>query len=181
MFGFLKNIFSSSKPSSNGRAAKKGALVGAAVMTIAMPFVGHEEGLRTAAYLDAVGVPTICYGETENVRLGDTKTAEECSAMFYTRLGYFAYRVDLMIEPEMSPKFHAALTSWAYNVGLGAAAGSKTVTGRANARDFTGACNGLLNWKNAGGRPILLKRRQRERELCLEGARDMMSDNGRNI
>lgn len=57
---------------------KKGA--GAAIV-LALPMVAHYEGLRTKAYLDAVGVPTICWGETENVKLGDVKTKEECDKM----------------------------------------------------------------------------------------------------
>lgn len=33
------------------------------------------EGLRVEAYLDAAGVPTIGYGHTKNVRLGDKVSA----------------------------------------------------------------------------------------------------------
>lgn len=147
---------------------KKTALVSSSVMLLALPFTAHEEGLRTAAYLDSVGVPTICYGETENVKLGDQKTKKECDAMFYARLGAFAYALDAEIQKTMNPNFHAALTSWAYNVGLGAAKKS-TLIKKANAGDFVGACNELPKWKYAGGKPILQKRRERERALCLSG------------
>lgn len=43
----------------------------AAALAIAIPLVGHFEGLCTTAYLDAVNVPTICFGETRGVHLGD--------------------------------------------------------------------------------------------------------------
>ena len=75
----------------------------AAVMVLAVPFTAREEGLRTNAYLDSVGVPTICYGETENVNLGDTKTIPECTVMLETKLGVFAYAVDAAITPPLTP------------------------------------------------------------------------------
>lgn len=153
--------------SNNG---KKVSLVTAAVLTIASPFVAREEGLRTAAYLDSVGVPTICYGETEGVRLGQTKTKQECDALFNARLGAFAMAVDAMIEPPMPPETHAAFTSWAYNVGLGAARKS-TLVRTANTGDLAAACYELPKWKYAGKKPILEKRRMREWELCLNGLR----------
>jgi lysozyme len=149
-------------------SARKAALVSSAVMAIAVPFTAQQEGLRTAAYLDSVDVPTICYGETENVRLGDIKTKTECDALFYARLGTFAYAVDIAVQPPMRPEFHAALTSWAYNVGIGAMQRS-TLIRRANAGDFKGACADLLKWRYAGGKPILAARRERERNLCMKG------------
>jgi len=147
---------------------KKAALVSSSVIAIALPFTAHEEGLRTAAYLDGVGVPTICYGETEGVKLGDKKTKQECDAMFYAKLGVFAFAIDAEIQPTMTPNFHAAITSWAYNVGLGAAQKS-TLIKKANAGDFVGACNELPKWKYAGGKPTLAARRERERQLCMKG------------
>lgn len=140
----------------------------AAVMVLAVPFTAREEGLRTNAYLDSVGVPTICYGETENVNLGDTKTIPECTVMLETKLGVFAYAVDAAITPPLTPATHAAITSWAYNVGLGAMR-SSTLVKKANAGDMVGACNELLKWKYAGGKPILSARRERERQLCMKG------------
>lgn len=147
--------------------AKKTATALSACLTLACPFVAHQEGLRTAAYLDSVGVATICYGETENVRLGDVKTPEECNALFFTRLGAYAYAVDLAINQPMTPTFHAALTSWTYNVGVNAMRQS-TLVKKANAGMFKTACNELLKWKFAGGKPILLPRREKERSLCLQ-------------
>lgn len=147
---------------------KKTALVSSSVMIILMPFTAHEEGLYLASYLDPVGVPTICYGETENVKIGDKKTKKECDAMFYTKLGVFAYAIDAEIQHEMNPNFHAAITSWSYNVGLGATRKS-TLMKKAKAGDFVGACNELKKWKYAGGKPILAGRRERERQLCMKG------------
>lgn len=148
--------------------AKKAALVPLAVMSLASPFVAHEEGVRLNAYLDAVGKPTICYGETEGVKMGDKATMPECTKLLFIRVGFFAYMVDYFIEPPMKPQFHAALTSWSYNIGVNATRKS-TVVKRANAGNFRGACDGLLAWRFAKGKDILLGRRMRERDLCLQG------------
>lgn len=147
---------------------KKSALVSVAVLTIATPFTAREEGLRTRAYLDSVGVPTICYGETEGVRLGDKKTIPECNAMLDMKLGMVSYAIAYMVDPPLPVNTHAALSSWAYNVGLGAMKKS-TLIKKANRGDFIGACNELPRWKYAGGEPILAGRRERERSLCLTG------------
>lgn len=155
MFGWLQNN------------KKKGA--GAAII-LALPMVAHYEGLRTKAYLDPVGISTICYGETENVKLGDVKTKEECDNMLSVRLGYFSRQVDAMIEPEISPQELAAYSSLAYNVGLGAFKGS-TLLRKVNSGDRSGACDELPRWNKAGGKVLagLVKRREGERLLCLSG------------
>lgn len=144
------------------------AVLSSAAILLAAPFTAKEEGLKQYTYLDSVGVPTACYGETDGVRKGDKFTEEDCDTLFYLRLGTFSYMVDLAVKPDMPPPMHAALTSWTYNVGLNAMRGS-TLIKWANAGDFRGACDELLKWKWAGGKPILLPRRERERALCLSG------------
>lgn len=147
---------------------KKTALVSVAVMTVATPFVAKEEGLRTKAYLDSVGVPTICYGETENVKLGDSKTVPECTTLLYMKLGLTAVAVDNIISAPLTVNSHAAFTSWTYNVGINAARKS-TLVKLANSNNLRAACHELPKWRYAGGQPILLNRRLRELQLCLTG------------
>lgn len=54
----------------------------ATVIGLATPMIQDHEGLRTNAYLDPVGIPTICFGETLGVSMGDTATVAECHDMF---------------------------------------------------------------------------------------------------
>lgn len=142
----------------------------ALVLALATPLVAHYEGLRTRAYLDPIGIPTICWGETVNVKLGQIKTVEECNKMLTARLGYFAVRVDAMIQPEISPQEMAAYSSLAYNVGLGAFEKS-TLLKKVNAGDRVGACNELPRWNKAGGKVLsgLVLRREAEKRLCKSG------------
>lgn len=153
------------------RAPKRAATTGiAAVTLIAAPFTAHHEGLRLQAYLDPIGVATICYGETLGVELGQEKTKKECDALFVARLGGFAHAIDVLVEPIMKPETHAALTSFAYNVGVGAFSRS-TLRKKLNAGDLKGACGELDRWVYAGGKKFngLVTRRKAEKELCLSG------------
>ncbi|MGK4387745.1 glycoside hydrolase family protein [Ectopseudomonas oleovorans] len=63
-------------------------------MAIALPLVGAHEGRNLAAYLDPVGIPTICYGSTAGVTLGQTRTAAECDALLAAELGEAIAAVD---------------------------------------------------------------------------------------
>lgn len=147
---------------------KKGTAVFAALVAM----VGGFEGLRTYAYRDPVGIPTICFGETRGVQMGDTATVAECKTMLGDRLLEFSAGVDRCLTVRVPDKTYAAFVSFAYNVGVGAFCGS-TLARKANAGDIRGACDQLPRWNRAGVLvlPGLTKRRAEERALCLEGLR----------
>lgn len=139
-----------------------------AVLAISAPLTMQQEGLVLKKYLDVGGVPTWCYGETEHDLGKDTFTPKECKELLTAKLGYISYWLDQKIKPHMPATMQAALSSWAYNVGLGAAAKS-TLLKKANNGDFVGACNELSKWVHVGKRPhpSLIKRRSVERKICL--------------
>lgn len=146
------------------------ALVATLAGTMAVTNVGHDEGLKLRTYKDIVGVPTACYGETLNIKMGMTFTKAQCDEMLLKRLDEFAGKVEACVKKPMSDKTLVAFTSMAYNVGSGGFCGSTTAR-RYNAGDLKGACDAMLAWNKAGGRvvPGLTARRERERKLCLEG------------
>jgi lysozyme len=137
-------------------------------MVIATPFVADFEGLRQHAYHDAVGVPTICYGSTQGVYIGQHKTKAECDALLQQALGHFLAVIDRHVTVAMPETRRAALASFAYNVGEGAFRRS-TLLRKLNAGDTVGACNELRRWVYAGGKKLrgLVRRREEERKLCL--------------
>lgn len=155
---------------SKARAIKTGTM--AAMMVLALPFTAQHEGLRLKAYLDPVSIPTICYGETEGVAMGMVASKTECDHMLEVKLGMVALQVDQLVVVPMGPEMHAALASFAYNVGIGAFKGS-TLLRLLNAGDKVGACNQLPRWVFARGKwlPGLAVRREEERQLCLKGVR----------
>jgi lysozyme len=147
-------------------------LIGACAV-LACTVVGGFEGLRQTAYRDVVGVPTICYGETRGVKMGQTATKAECDTMLIEGLkdfegGVYSCAPGLYDAP---PERVVAHVSLAYNIGKGAYCKS-TVVRRFNAGDIKGSCEAFLMWNKAKGItwPGLTRRRKAERELCLKGA-----------
>jgi lysozyme len=133
--------------------------------------IGGFEGLRTVAYRDSVGVPTICYGETLGVHMGDVSTKAACDAMLVKRVAEFDRSLAQCVPAldSLPSETRVAFVSWAYNVGVGAACHS-TLVRKANAGDIAGACRELPRWSRAGPFPeALLGRRKKEEALCLSG------------
>ncbi|WP_244488990.1 lysozyme [Devosia sp. Root635] len=147
-----------------------------ALMAAAIALVGSWEGLRTVAYPDrlANGIPTVCFGETRGVKLGDSYTVEQCQVMLGQGLVDFeAGMRRCLVAPDSIPdQPYVAFLSLSYNIGTGAFCRS-TVARKANAGDIRGACNAIPMWNRAGGKvlPGLINRRADERRLCLEGVR----------
>lgn len=161
------------------RVCQGGALIASIVAT---PFIIQWEGTENKAYRDIVGVITICSGETRGVKIGDYMTDAECEALTQNAVIEFSKGIDDVVTVPMTAKYHASLTSWAYNVGLGAAK-SSTLVRVLNTGDYKGACEQLIKKDYssgrcrgygcgyAGGRMIkgLQNRRKAEYELCVTG------------
>lgn len=143
----------------------------AAWVAIAVACVACFEGLRQTSYLDPISIPTICYGETKGVKLGQYATLEQCNGLLAESLQIANKAVDSCVKAPLPDYRRAALVSFTYNVGGGALCRS-TLVRKLNAGDTIGACNELTRWDMAGGRklPGLTKRRAAEREMCLKGA-----------
>lgn len=142
----------------------------ASALAIALPLVGYYEGRSLVAYLDPVGIPTICDGITQGVALGQTRTHAECDALLAAELGAAIAAVDRLVRSAQPDTRRAALASFVYNVGAGAFERS-TLLRKLNAGDVAGACAELSRWVYAKGRPLggLVKRRAAERKLCEVG------------
>ncbi len=149
---------------------QKSLIAGSAA--IAASVVAYFEGRELVGYLDPVGIPTVCYGHTTTAALGQVKTDTECEALLAEDLGQALAAVDIQL-PGLPPATRAALGSFVYNVGPGAFQRS-TLVRKARAGDLVGACNELPRWVYAGGRKLngLVRRREAERQLCLEGVRN---------
>ena len=154
--------------------SKKNTLVGivglaaAAILYVTVP---QFEGEVLEGYLDPVGVATKCYGDTEDVIVGQEYTRQECLQSLEKQLIRHADGVISVIpEVKKSPEMTASFTSLAYNIGNGAFARS-TVVKRFRAGDYAGACEAMKMWKYADGKelPGLVVRRDHEATLCLRG------------
>lgn len=139
-------------------------------LTAAVICVAGFEALRTVSYLDPVGVPTACFGETENIRLGMRFTVAECEEMLAQRILEFDDAVTRCLGETPPPGPRTAFVSFAYNVGEDAFCKS-TLVRKARAGDMAGACAELDRWVYAKGikLPGLVRRRAEERAICEGG------------
>lgn len=125
------------------------------------------EGCRLLAYKDIVGIWTICYGSTVGVQEGMRKTQTQCDQLLLNEAGRFMLRV-LQLCPTLAdqPAKLAAVTSFTYNVGLGAFKAS-TLRRKCLAREWRAAGTQFPRWDKAGGRRVrgLAVRRAAERTI----------------
>ena len=151
---------------------KLGAGAAAVVIASATPFIAKWEGLETTVYRDIVGVPTVCYGETRGVKMGDTYTKAECMDMLKVAVGDYYRKIEpCMTNKDIPVGVQASLLELAYNVGTGAVCKS-TMMRLANQGKYKEACRELDKWIRAGGQPIkgLQNRRADSKiNLCLKG------------
>ena len=76
------------------------------------------EGLRLTAYRDAAGVPTIGYGHTKGVRMGDRISEEEARRLLRQDVADVERQVKAMRVASSEGQLDA-LVSFAFNVGIG--------------------------------------------------------------
>lgn len=151
---------------------KVSAVVFAAVIATATPFIAKWEGVSTVAYRDIVGVPTVCYGETRGVQMGQTYTKEQCDTMLKKAVGdYYLNLQPYMTNPNIPISVQASMLELAYNVGI-SAVGNSTMMKLANAGKYREACDELSKWVKAGGKTVKgLENRRADSKynLCLKG------------
>jgi lysozyme len=134
------------------------------------------EGLRQYAYYDPPGVLTVCYGSTTNVQKGVKYSLEECKARLDADMLKAVEAVDKCV-PGLPENVLAAFGDAVYNLGPTVACypGRSTAAKYLAAGRLIDACNQLPRWNKArvaGAMvelPGLTKRRNTEKQLCLEG------------
>jgi lysozyme len=128
-----------------------------------------HEGYRDNAYVPLAGdVPTIGFGTTSGVRLGDRITPEKALQVAMKDVQQFEGAIKSCVTVPLSQNEYDAFTSLAYNIGTGAFCKS-TLVKKLNAGDYEGACKQILLWDKYQGKPLagLTKRRQEEYKKCL--------------
>lgn len=144
----------------------------AALAALCCAFVGGKEGLELVTAPDPVGIPTYCFGETKNAKLGDRYTKPQCEKILIGSLVEHETGMrKCMRDPDGLPEpTYAALLSFTYNVGTGNFCAS-TLARKLNAGDVVGACNELPRWNKSRGivwRGLVI-RRDEEKAMCMRG------------
>ena len=135
------------------------------------------EGFRSRAYICPAGVWTIGWGATRDLDgarvTKDTPDVdeEEASRILARDLVKFAASVNRLVTVPIGPRQHAALTSFAFNLGAGQLKCS-TLLRKVNGEEWEDVPKEFMKWVMGGGRvlPGLQKRRRLEVQLWLEEA-----------
>lgn len=150
------------------RGKGAGAALLAGAIAVAVAIIAPWEGQELRPYRDLVGKWTVCYGDT-TVPMREY-TPAECRSLLDTRVGEYMEALGQCIHQPVTTNQLAALTSWAYNVGVPAACNS-TLMRQLNAGDPPEVwCHQLDRWVYAAGKREqgLANRRAAEKDLCLQ-------------
>jgi lysozyme len=126
------------------------------------------EGCKLTAYLCPAGIPTIGYGHTHNVKLGDTCTQQQADEWLEDDFFYATSDVKAVVKVPLTDNQLDALASFVFNLGVRKLIRS-TLLKKLNAKDYTGAANEFDKWVFAAGKKLngLIARRAAEKALFL--------------
>ena len=134
-----------------------------------------QEGYTDKAVIPVPGdVPTIGFGTTEGVKLGDKITPPQAIGRAVRDINKFEGALKQCVTVPLSQSEYDAFVSIAYNVGPGAFCKSGIVR-KLNAMDYDGACAEIMRWRFFQGKDCaipankcsgLYSRRKIESEQC---------------
>ena len=130
----------------------------------------QSEGYTSRAVIPIKGdVPTIGFGTTDGVKMGDTITPQAAVSRALSDVSKFEGALKRCVKVPLTQGEYDAYLSLSYNIGSGAFCGS-TLVRKLNAGDYAGACEQVLVWDKAGGRRVkgLTARRNREYAQCRQ-------------
>ena len=124
------------------------------------------EGCKLEAYLDAVDVPTIAYGRTKDVKIGDICTQQQAEDWLEEELVEYEGYVNEAVKVELTQPQFDSLVSWTYNLGPSNLNRSSMLR-VLNTSDYDNVPEQIMRWNKAGGRvlPGLVRRREAEAEM----------------
>ena len=130
------------------------------------------EGLRLNAYLCPAGVPTIGYGHTYNVKMGQTISVAQAELFLDHDYQDAEEQVLSLVKVPLTENQLGALTSFVFNLGSGNLRIS-TLLRKLNLGDYRGAAEQFGAWNKARVNGVMValdgltKRRADEKNLFL--------------
>src|SRR5690554_6416363 len=103
-----------------------------------LALIQQFEGLRLKAYRDSAGVPTIGYGSTRGVRMGDEITEAQAIELLAADVDRHADGVRRAVNVRLNQNQFDSLVSLVFNIGIGAFQRS-TLLKKLNDSDYEGA------------------------------------------
>ena len=147
-------------------------LAGLVLSASALVGLALHEGYTDTAVIPVKGdVPTIGFGTTEGVKLGDRTTPPQALVRALQDAQKYEGALKRCVTVPLHQHEYDAYISLAYNIGPTAFC-SSTLVRKLNAKDYVGACKEILRWDKFKGQPLrgLTIRRQKEHEQCMSGS-----------
>ena len=153
-------------------------VAGLVLSALGLVSIVSHEGYTDRAVIPVPGdVPTIGFGTTGGVRLGDRTTPPQALAHAMDDISRFEGALKSCVKVPLHQYEYDALVSFSYNVGSSAFCRSSLVK-KLNAEDYPGACGEILRWTYFRGKNCLAPentrlcgglatRRQYEYRLCM--------------
>ena len=138
--------------------------------------IKNEEGFRNKAYKCAAGVPTIGYGHTKGVKMGDTISAQKAEEYLREDLRICENEVNRINKEKgynLNQNQFDSLVSFTYNCGI------NNLRKLTRYRTKSEIPEGMKLYNKGGGKVIqgLINRRNRESELFNEPVSNSYNDN----
>jgi lysozyme len=130
--------------------------------------IASWEGFRSNAYIPIPGdVPTIGFGTTAGVKMGDTIDPVKALQRKIVDISKFEGALKECVTVPLAQHEYDSYLSLAYNIGPTAFCNS-TLVKKLNNQDYAGACKEILRWNRASGRVVqgLVNRREAEYKQC---------------
>lgn len=135
-----------------------------------LELIKRSEGFRSAAYLDAAGIPTIGYGH--RILRGESYAGgideAQASRLLAADVQLAEEAVERLVKVPLTQGEFDALVDFCFNLGSAHLADS-TLLRELNAGDYEGARRQLLLWDHAGGAVVAGLKARREAEFRLWG------------
>lgn len=144
-------------------------LVALRLSAAALVGIAGWEGYKSVAYIPVPGdVPTIGFGTTQGVKMGDSIDPVTALQRKIRDVEVFEGAVKQCVKVPLAQHEYDAYLSLAYNIGSGAFCKS-TLVRKLNTQDYEGACREILRWDRFRGEPLagLTNRRQAEFKQCM--------------
>ncbi len=140
-----------------------------ALSAVALVGLALSEGYTSTAVRPLPGdVPTIGFGTTNGVKMGDTITPPKALERKLEDVKKFEGAIRECVGAPLYPHEYDAYVSLAYNIGTRAFCDS-TLVHMLNEERYEEACQQILRWDKFQGKPQagLTARRKREHRTCL--------------
>jgi lysozyme len=147
---------------------KRNEIAAISLSATALVAIALHEGYKDMAYIPTPGdVPTIGFGTTGGVKLGDKTTPTQALNRAMVDIQKFEGAVKSCVQVPLTQGEYDAYISLSYNIGSSAFCNS-TLVKRLNQSEYALACQEILRWNRFQGKELagLTKRRQEEYLKC---------------